>query len=50
MNLNELQTEVEKLLALLKDRHPELMVWNIFLNDRLKSIQKMIESAGISSK
>ncbi|TWU51412.1 hypothetical protein Poly59_30040 [Rubripirellula reticaptiva] len=50
MNLDELQAEVEKLLALLKDRQPGLMTWNMFLNERLEAVQKMIESAGVSSR
>jgi hypothetical protein len=50
MHLDELQAEVEKLLALLKDRQPGLMAWNMFLNERLEAIQKMIESAGVSSR
>lgn len=49
MNLNELQAEVEKLLALLQDRQPGLMSWNMLLNERLQSIQKMIESSGVPS-
>lgn len=47
MNLDELQIELEKTLALLKDRQPGMMTWNMFLADRLKAIKKMIEAAGI---
>ncbi len=47
MNLNELQQEVEKLLALLKDRQTGLMSWNMSLDERLKAILKLINSAGI---
>ena len=39
--LDKLQAEVEKLLSLLKDRQPGLMTWNMFLEERLKTIQKM---------
>lgn len=42
MNLDKLQAEVEKLLSLLKDRQPGLTTWNMFLEERLKTIQKMI--------
>jgi len=47
MNLDELQKEAEKLLALLKDRQQGTMSWNLFLHDRLASIKEMIEKAGI---
>lgn len=40
--LDKLQVEVEKLLSLLKDRQPGLMTWNMFLEERLETIQKMI--------
>lgn len=49
MNLDELQKEIEKLLVLLKDRQQGMMSWNMFLEERLKNIHKMIESAGIQS-
>lgn len=47
MNLDELQKETEKLLLLLKDRQTGLMSWNMFLEERLKEIKKLIESAGL---
>lgn len=47
MDLNELQAEVEKLLSLLRDRHPGMMTWNLFLRERLKTIKSLIESANI---
>jgi hypothetical protein len=50
MNLDELQAEVEKLLALLRDRQPGLMTWNMFLHERLGAIQKMLEAAGVASR
>ncbi len=49
MNLDELQIEVEKLLSLLKDRQIGVLAWNMFLTERLRSIQEMIKAAGISS-
>lgn len=47
MNLDELQTETEKLLALLNDRQPGFMTWNLFLVERLTAIKKMAEAVGI---
>lgn len=47
MNLDELQSEVEKLLSLLRDRQTGLMSWNMFLEDRLKKIKVLMENAGI---
>lgn len=47
MNLDELQSEVEKLLSLLKNRQPGLFTWNDFLAERLKNIKQMIEKAGL---
>jgi hypothetical protein len=47
MNLDELQAEVEKLLALLKDRQQGLMTWNEFLVERLKNIKALMEKAGL---
>lgn len=49
MNLDDLQNEVEKLLALLKDRQQGLMSWNVFLAERLEKVQKLIASAGITA-
>ena len=40
--LDKLQAEVEKLLSLLKDRQPGLMTWKEHVEERLKTIQKMI--------
>ena len=50
MNLDEVQTEVEKLLSLLNDRQPGTMTWNSFLSERLHTIHGLIEKAGISSR
>lgn len=47
MDLDKLQNEVEKLLALLKDRQPGFMTWNMFLAERLSAIKKMAEDAGV---
>jgi hypothetical protein len=47
MNLDDLQNEVEKLLALLRDRQPGLFAWNDFMRERLSAIKAMIDSAGI---
>ena len=47
VNLDELQTETEKLLQLLNDRQLGLITWNMFLIERLTAIKKMAEEAGI---
>lgn len=47
MDLNELQSEVVKLLSLLNDRQPGLFTWNQFLADRLKSVVTLAAKAGI---
>ncbi len=47
MDLDELESEVEKLLALLRNRQPGLMTWNMFLGERLKSIVDMAARAGV---
>ncbi len=38
IDLDELQQEAEKLLALLRDRQPGLMSWHGFLDERLRNI------------
>jgi hypothetical protein len=50
MDLDKLQAEVEKLLSLLQDRQPGLISWNMFMEERLKSIVKMIAAAGITAE
>lgn len=45
INLDEVQQEIEKLLALLKDRQPGMMGWNMFLNERLNKVHTLISSA-----
>ena len=45
VNLDELQQETERLLALLKDRQPGLMGWNGFMQERLKNLHKLISQA-----
>lgn len=47
MNLEKLQEETEKLLALLQDRQPGLMTWNMFLKERLESVVTLAAEAGI---
>jgi len=47
MDLDKLQAEAEKLVALLKDRQPGLMTWNGFLAERLTNIREMIKEARI---
>ena len=44
-NLDELQQETEKLLALLKDRQPGLMTWNEFLCERLRNLYELTSRA-----
>jgi hypothetical protein len=43
--LDALQTETEKLLALLKDREVGVAVWHQFLGERLQAMRKLIEDA-----
>lgn len=43
LDLDELQQEAQKLVALLKDRQPGLMTWNEMVRDRLTSIHAMTE-------
>ena len=43
MDLDKLQNEAEKLLALLKDRQPGLFTWKIMLVERINSIRKLME-------
>ncbi len=45
VNLDELQEETEKLLALLKDRQPGLMTWHEFLHERLQNLYVLISKA-----
>lgn len=44
-DLDELQQEAEKLVALLKDRQPGLMTWGMFLRDRLTRLHGLISTA-----
>jgi hypothetical protein len=44
-SLDELQTEAEKLLSLLKDRQPGLATWNMFLYERLQNLYKLTRQA-----
>lgn len=39
-DLNEIQEEAEKLVALLKDRQPGLFTWNMMVLRRIKNIAK----------
>jgi len=41
VNLDELQQEAEKLVALLKDRQSGLMSWNMLMKERVESIHNM---------
>lgn len=45
INLDELQQEMERLLALFKDRKPGLMTWNEFLHERLQNLHKLASRA-----
>lgn len=45
INLDELQGEVEKLLALLKDREPGYMGWCMFMNERLTNLHALTSKA-----
>lgn len=47
MDLDKLQYEATKLLALLRARHPGSTAWNDFLHDRLHTIVDMAASVGI---
>jgi hypothetical protein len=50
MNLDELQTEIEKLSLLLRDRQPGLFTWNGFLKERLENVVNLAAKAGIKAK
>lgn len=50
IDLDQLQAEVEKLLALLKNREPGLMTWNMFLHDRLQSIFKLAKAMDLENE
>jgi len=50
IDLDELQTETEKLLLLLKNRQPGLITWNGFLKERLENVVKLAAVAGIKSE
>lgn len=41
-NLDLLQEEVEKLMALLKDRQTGTMSWNMFLQERLEKLHTLL--------
>ncbi|HEY9585211.1 MAG: hypothetical protein A3D65_02385 [Candidatus Lloydbacteria bacterium RIFCSPHIGHO2_02_FULL_50_13] len=45
ITLDKLQEETEKLLALLKDRQPYLMIWNIFVRERLINLHALASEA-----
>jgi hypothetical protein len=45
VNLDELQTEAERLVALLKDRQPGLMSWNGFLKERIDNMHRLTTAA-----
>ncbi len=45
INLDDLQQETEKLLALLNDRQPGLMSWNEFVQERLQNLYKLTSQA-----
>jgi hypothetical protein len=49
MKLDELKREVQMLMALLDDPQPGLMSWNIMMHNRLVTLHRMIESAGVTS-
>ncbi|MEK7576280.1 MAG: hypothetical protein AAB482_01160 [Patescibacteria group bacterium] len=45
INLDELQEEAEKLLALLKNRQLGLLTWNLFLCERLENLHTLSSKA-----
>jgi len=45
INLDELQQETQKLMALLKDRQPGLTTWNQFLQERLTNLHQLTSQA-----
>lgn len=45
INLDELQQETEKLLALLKDRQPGTMGWIKFMNERMTNLYELTSVA-----
>lgn len=45
INLDDLQQETEKLLALLTDRQPGLMTWNMFMQESLQNLHELTSQA-----
>ena len=45
VNLDELQSEVENLLALIRNRQPGLMSWNKFMREHLQNLHKLTAQA-----
>lgn len=45
IDLDELQKEAEKLVALLTEREPGLMAWNMCIRERLESLHKLLSKA-----
>ena len=41
-SLDELQQRAERLVVLLKDRHPGLMTWNMIFREWLQSLHKIV--------
>lgn len=41
LDLDELQQETERLLALLKDRQIGALSWNIFMRERLQNVRAL---------
>lgn len=46
MDLDKLQEETEKLLALLKDRQSGLYTWHESMAERMVAIKRLIKEAG----
>ena len=49
MDLDELQSECEKLLGLLRAREPGLFTWNDYVHLRLTNIVRLAKDAGIEA-
>lgn len=45
VDLDELQEEAEKIVALLKDRHPGLITWNNLLLERVQNLHGLTSQA-----
>jgi hypothetical protein len=48
VDLDELQRETEKLLALLRDRHPGLITWSVAVGSQVSKLRQLISAIGLA--